>query len=186
MNRSIATKLSLLLIAAAFVSTSAMAGIVGSGTPSSCTEAALQAQLAAGGTVTFNCGAGPQTIAMTNTMVILQNYPKIIIDGNDTITLDGTGNTSGMISIFGSSTVLPDVTLRHLIIANGNITTGLNAGGAIQNFGKLPLDTVTLRTSRADGRRATLPEPCTGCRPPPLPVTRRPVPHHPPPAAPWD
>jgi predicted outer membrane repeat protein len=157
-----------LLIAAALMSASAMAGIVGSGTPSSCTEAALQAQLAAGGTVTFNYGAGQQTIAMPNTMVFGQTNPKTIIDGNDTITLDGTGNTSGMIIIFGSSTALPDVTMRHLTIANGNITTGLNAGGAIQNFGKLTLDTVTLRNSRADGSGAIFQEPCTGCLTPTL------------------
>jgi len=171
LNRSIATKLSLFLIAAAFVSASAMAGIVGSGTPSSCTEAALQAQLAAGGTITFNCGAGQQTIAMPNTMVVGQNDPKTIIDGNDTITLDGSGNTSGMIIIFGSSTALPDITLRHLTIANGNITTGLNAGGAIQNFGKLTLDTVTLRNSTAAGSGAIFQEPCTGCLTPTLTAT---------------
>jgi predicted outer membrane repeat protein len=168
LNRSIAVKLSLLLT---LLSTSAMAGIVGSGTPSSCTEAALQAQLGIGGTVTFNCGAGAQTIAMPNTLFIGQSNPKTIIDGNDTITLDGAGNTAGMISIAGSSTVLPDVTIRHLTIANGNITTGLNAGGAIQNFGKLTLDTVTLRNSTALGGGAIFQEPCTGCLTPTLTVT---------------
>ncbi|MBV9067387.1 MAG: hypothetical protein JO093_19705 [Acidobacteria bacterium] len=148
-----------------------MAGIVGSGTPSSCTEVALQSQLAAGGTVTFNCGAGPQTIAMPNTLFISANNPRIIIDGNDTITLDGTGNTSGMIAIFGSSAVLPDVTLRHLTIANGNNASGQNAGGAIQNFGTLTLDTITLRTTTAAGNGAIFQEPCTSCLTPTLTAT---------------
>lgn len=56
----------LVLFTLLFLSTTAFAGVVGSGTPSSCTEAALQAQVPAGGTVTFNCGAGPQTIAFTS------------------------------------------------------------------------------------------------------------------------
>src|SRR5258708_32817564 len=58
----------LILVAGAAISTPLAAGIVGSGTPTSCTQGALQAQLAAGGTVTFNCGAGPQTIAITSAM----------------------------------------------------------------------------------------------------------------------
>jgi hypothetical protein len=36
-------------------------GVVGDGTPASCTEAALTTALTGGGTVTFNCG-GPTTI----------------------------------------------------------------------------------------------------------------------------
>ena len=35
-------------------------GVVGTGTPASCTEAALDAALAAGGLVSFNCGAQHQ------------------------------------------------------------------------------------------------------------------------------
>ena len=37
------------------------AGVVGDGTPGSCSEATLTAALATGGTITFNCG-GPKTI----------------------------------------------------------------------------------------------------------------------------
>jgi predicted outer membrane repeat protein len=140
-----------------------MAGVVGSGTPASCTESAVLAQVSAGGTVTFNCGTGPQTIAFTFTMAIGPTNPKVTIDGNDTITLDGTGNTLGMVSIFASATTVPDVTFKHITFANGNITTGLNAGGAIQNFGKLTLDTVTLRNNHADGSGAIFQELCTGC-----------------------
>lgn len=162
----------LALIGASFLSSTALAGIVGSGTPSSCNQAALQAQIAPGGTITFNCGAGPQTIAITGTLFFGSTDPKVTIDGNDAITLDGTGNTSGMISIAGSSTALANATFKHITIANGNITTGLNAGGAIQNFGNLTLDTVTLKNSRADGSGAIFQEPCTGCLTPSLTVTR--------------
>lgn len=157
---------------AVFLSTAATAGVVGSGTPSSCTESALTAMFAAGGTITFNCGAGPQTIPITFTMVIGSTNPKITIDGGDTITLDGTGMTSEMLGIFGSATALPDVTFKHITFANGNITTGLVAGGAIQNFGKLTLDTVTFSKNQALGSGgAIFQETCTGCLDASLTVT---------------
>ncbi len=148
-----------------------MAGVVGNGTPTSCTEAALSTQIQAGGTVTFNCGAGPQTIPFTFTLAIGPSDPKVTIDGNDAITLDGTGFTSGMVSVFGDATTLADVTFKHITFANGNITTGLIAGGAIQNYGKLTLDTVVVRNSHADGSGAIFQEPCTGCLDPSLAVT---------------
>ncbi len=150
-------------IGAAFLSSSAIAGVVGSGTPSSCTEAALSAQIPAGGNITFNCGAGPQTIAFSFTMAIGATNPKVTIDGGDTITLDGTGITSGMAAVFGSATALADVTFKHITFANGNITTGLGAGGAIQNFGKLTLDTVTFTRNQSAGGGAIFQELCTGC-----------------------
>src|SRR5258707_6760292 len=96
----------LILVAGAAISTPLTAGVVGSGTPTSCTHGALQAQLAAGGTVTFNCGAAPPTIAITAAMNVISTFPPVTVDGNDTITLDGTGSTSGMLNIFGSDTAL--------------------------------------------------------------------------------
>lgn len=157
---------------AVFLSTAATAGVVGSGTPTSCTEAALTAMFAAGGTITFNCGAGPQTIPITFTMFIGSTNPKLTIDGGDTITLDGTGITSGMLAINGSATALPDVTFKHITFANGNINTGLVAGGAIQNFGKLTLDTVTFSKNQALGSGGGIfQEPCVGCLDPLLTVT---------------
>lgn len=163
-----------LLIAAAvalFTSTLVMAGVVGSGTPTSCTEASLSTQVQAGGVVTFNCGAGPQSIPFIFTMAIGPSNPKVTIDGNDTITLDGAGFTSGMVSVFGDATTLPDVTFKHIAFANGNITSGLIAGGAIQNYGKLTLDTVVVRNSHADGNGAIFQEPCIDCLDPLLTVT---------------
>ena len=41
------------------------AGVVGTGTPGSCTEAALDSALAGGGAVTFNCGPNPATITLS-------------------------------------------------------------------------------------------------------------------------
>jgi hypothetical protein len=170
MNHS-AVRLFLVLAVSAFLSSAALAGVVGSGTPSSCTGAALQAQIAAGGTITFNCGAGPQTITLTNTVGVSSTNPKVTIDGGDTITLDGTGMTSEIVAIFGTTTSLPDATFKHITFANGNITTGLGAGGAIQNFGHLTLDTVTFTKNQSAGGGAIFQEPCTGCPNPSLTVS---------------
>jgi len=68
---------------------------------------------------------------------------------------------------------MPDVTFKRIPFANGNITTGLVAGGAIQNFGKLTFDTVVFTNNRAVGSGgAIFQELCTGCLPPSLTVTR--------------
>ena len=48
-----------LLLAAKTAAPAAGAGTVGGGTPASCTEAALDAALAGGGSVSFNCGGSP-------------------------------------------------------------------------------------------------------------------------------
>ena len=161
----------LAVIGVLFSSTFALAGVVGSGTPSSCTQAALVSQIVAGGTVTFNCGAGPQSIAFPSVSYILASNPPVTIDGGDTITIDGTGTTNSIFGIFGSATALPNVTFTHITIAHGDISTGLNAGGAIQNFGNLTLDHVTLRDSHSPGSGAIFQEPCTGCLTPTLTAT---------------
>jgi predicted outer membrane repeat protein len=67
------------------------AGVVGNGTPASCTEAAFEAALAGGGTVTFNCGPNPHTITITSRKTISS---ETTIDGNGRITLNGGGNSA--------------------------------------------------------------------------------------------
>ena len=147
------------------------AAVVGAGTPSSCTESALASAIPAGGAITFNCGGGKVTIPFTFTLGVGSDNPPVTIDGNDSITFDGTGITTGMIAISGGTTALPHVTFKRLVIANGNITTGLNAGGAIQNFGNLTLDRVTLRNNQSSGAGAIFQEPCNDCLTPTLYTT---------------
>jgi hypothetical protein len=66
-------------------------GVVGNGTPASCTESAFQAALAGGGTVSFDCGGGPVTVSITSTRTITVSTT---IDGTgQQITLDGGGTT---------------------------------------------------------------------------------------------
>ena len=80
------------------------AGTVGSGTPGSCTEAALNAALAGGGTVTFNCGGGPVVIPITSTKVLSSSTT---IDGTgQQVTLDGGGTTKMFLTTYQLATGL--------------------------------------------------------------------------------
>ncbi|MCA9955010.1 MAG: hypothetical protein KC434_09840, partial [Anaerolineales bacterium] len=63
------------------------AGVVGSGTPGSCTEAALNTALSGGGSISFNCG-GSHTITLTSQKTINSNTT---INGGGQITLSGGG-----------------------------------------------------------------------------------------------
>src|SRR5437879_5889025 len=60
------------------------AGVVGTGTPASCTAAAFTAALSGGGNVTFNCGPYPVTIVVTQKTITTSTS----VDGGGLITLD--------------------------------------------------------------------------------------------------
>lgn len=62
-------------------------GVVGTGTPDSCTEAAFDAAASGGGLVTFNCG-GPATITFTSQKQV-QNNSNLTVDGGGVITISG-------------------------------------------------------------------------------------------------
>jgi hypothetical protein len=65
--------------------------VVGSGSPASCTSAALVRDVAAGGVITFNCGPNPVTIAMTSTARVIKTRRLVVLDGGGLVTLSGTG-----------------------------------------------------------------------------------------------
>lgn len=113
-------------------------GVVGSGTPGSCTEAALDAALNGGGTVIFNCGSSPHTIILTSQKSINDDTT---IEGGNLIILSGANSTR----LFDVGAVL---TLRDIVLANGYFN---GDGGAIRNNanGTLALDNVTLQNSTA-------------------------------------
>ena len=64
--------------------------VVGNGSAASCTQAALDAAVASGGSITFNCGSSPATIPIASVMSV--NSTTVIAGGNK-ITLDGGGVT---------------------------------------------------------------------------------------------
>ncbi|MFK8025327.1 MAG: hypothetical protein AB8G26_15325 [Ilumatobacter sp.] len=63
--------------------------VVGSGTPSSCTSAAVVDAVARGGVIAFDCGPEPVTIAMTATAKVVNTSRVVVLDGGGLVTLDG-------------------------------------------------------------------------------------------------
>jgi polymorphic membrane protein len=112
------------------------AGVVGSGKPESCTEAALDAALAGGGMVTFNCG-GAATITVTSTKTISADTT---IDGGSLITISG-GNSVGVF-LAGNGVRF---TVQNLTIANGNAASG----AGISNDGTLTVTNSTFTDNSA-------------------------------------
>lgn len=80
-------------VPAAWPAPAAPTTVVGSGTPASCTAAALQAAIRAGGLVTFACGADPATIVLTKPLTLDNGRKQTILDGGGKVTLDGGGAT---------------------------------------------------------------------------------------------
>jgi len=87
----------------ALVDTASATNVVGTGTPASCTEAALQAAVMQGGSIRFNCGTAPVTITVTqairiNNVAGADLQGDTVIDGGGTVTLSG-GGTSRIIEL---------------------------------------------------------------------------------------
>lgn len=100
--------------------------VVGGGTPASCTRDALAAQLAGGGTITFNCGPGPVSITIASTLPV--TAAETTIDGGGTITLQGVGTRIFLHESYG---VASRLTLRSLTLAGGRaVGVGTAANGA--------------------------------------------------------
>ena len=65
--------------------------MIGTGTPASCTSAAVVRDVAAGGVITFKCGPKPVTIVMTSTASVINTRRLVVLDGGGLITLSGGG-----------------------------------------------------------------------------------------------
>ncbi|MEU7587187.1 hypothetical protein AB0A95_12900 [Micromonospora sp. NPDC049230] len=123
------------------VDTSKPTRTIGTGTPASCTSAAVVQAVAAGGVITFNCGPAPVTIKMTATAKVRNaNGPKIVLDGGGRVTLSGQGqrrilylNTCDEAQGFTTSHCQnqdhPQLTVQNLTFADGNSTGERAEGG---------------------------------------------------------
>jgi hypothetical protein len=105
-----------LLLAPVGAGSAEAAGVVGNGTPGSCTEAALNAALAGGGTVTFNCGGSPVSIPITSQKVV---SAATVVDGgnNALVTLDAAASSPR--SRHFTTTDGIALTIRNLTLRNG-------------------------------------------------------------------
>jgi hypothetical protein len=92
------------------------AGVVGNGTPGSCTEAALNGALAGGGLVTFNCGAGPVTIPITAQKRLTASTE--INGGSATLVTLDAGPASPRTRHFVTNDNV-SLTVRNLTLTNG-------------------------------------------------------------------
>ncbi len=130
--------LSIFVVSVGLVWAGPTSGVVGDGTPESCDGNALEAVLATGGMVSFDCGPNPVSIAV-NTMVIEKDAT---LDG-DLVTLWGEDLRQIFIVNPGVNFVLRNITLT------GGSWYG--DGGAITNYGNLTLESSTISSSRAEG-----------------------------------
>jgi hypothetical protein len=120
------------------VNTAGNTNVVGNGTPASCTEGAFEAAIAAGGIVTFDCGASPYKLVLSSTKSITQDT---VIDGGNLVTLDGGGQVRQLLLNNGNfDATTPTLTLQNITLANGhgtdNAGTGApTGGGAVYRYG---------------------------------------------------
>jgi len=110
--------------------------------PGNCDEGGFDSALAAvdgsgGGTITFNCNTA--TITFTNYRQIAH---AVTIDGGGTITFDG-GGTSAFFQVYASA----NVALKRLVLQHGAFASS----HALENFGLLRLDQVTVRDNASTG-----------------------------------
>lgn len=114
--------------------------VIGSGTPASCTSAAVVKAVAAGGVITFDCGPAPVTITMTATAKIRNAHPRTVLDGGGKVTLSGAGkrrilymNTCdgalGWTTSHCQDQDTPKLTLQNLVFRDGDSTGDKTEGG---------------------------------------------------------
>ena len=90
--------------------------------------------VSAGGVITFNCGANPITITLTQTAKVRNSTPNLVIDGGGKVTLSGAGTRrilyidtcdTSLGSVSGNCLYAPtgpQVTVQNITLAAGNAT----------------------------------------------------------------
>ncbi len=103
---------------------------VGSGTPASCTEAALRAAVTKGGIVTFDCGAAEHTITVASELVV-PNDKDTVIDGGGKVVLSGGDATRILALRHSYEKGSPTLTVQRIKLTKGKTTgTEVADGGA--------------------------------------------------------
>ncbi|MCW5853514.1 MAG: right-handed parallel beta-helix repeat-containing protein, partial [Anaerolineae bacterium] len=118
-------------------------GIVGTGSPESCTESAFDSvfytlQASGGGTLTFNCGVAPHTIIFTAQKPVSADTTLL---GGRLVTLSG-GNVTSLFQVYAN---------QSLTLGEITVTRSYSPVGAVENFGRL-----TMRDSQMLNNTATV------------------------------
>jgi hypothetical protein len=122
------------------VDTSAPTTVVGDGSPASCDAATLAAAVAAGGIITFNCGAAAHTITLTAPLAAPTGLDTTI-DGGNLVTLSGGGSTRILELVHSFEKASPTVTVQRIKLIDGRTTDVANTsetdrgGAAIYTLG---------------------------------------------------
>jgi hypothetical protein len=133
--------------------------VVGTGTPASCTSAAVVRDVAKGGVITFDCGPDPVVISMRHTATVENARPtahhglrpthRVVIDGGGLVTLDGMGKRRILYqdtcnqklhwtTDHCQNQAFPKLVVQNLTFADGNATghdIDGGSGGAIYALG---------------------------------------------------
>ncbi len=122
--------------AARAVNTSHPNHVIGNGTPSSCTSAAVVRDVAAGGVIRFNCGPRPVTILMRTTASVEKTSHRVVIDGGGLVTLSGAGKRRILLSDTCAGSWSTDDCVNqpypHVVVQNITFANGYD--GAAQNM----------------------------------------------------
>jgi hypothetical protein len=123
------------------VDTSHPTRVIGTGTPASCTSAAVRRAVRLGGKIVFDCGPRHKTIRLRKTATVRNDQrPNVVIDGGGRITLSGMGkrriiylNTCdpklGITTPHCNDQATPRLVLQNITLAKGNSTGRRQEGG---------------------------------------------------------
>ena len=111
--------------------------VIGSGTPASCTPAAVVAAVAAGGVITFSCGQNPVTITMTATATVPASSHLVVLDGGGKVTLSGGGKTEILSMNSGWQQQWPQLVVQNLTFTDAYSGTQQTTGSSVYGGGAI-------------------------------------------------
>ena len=111
--------------------------VIGSGTPASCTPAAVVAAVAAGGVITFSCGQNPVTITMTATATVPSSSHLVVLDGGGKVTLSGGGTTEVLSVNSGWQQQWPQLVVQNLTFTDAYSGTQQTTGSSVYGGGAI-------------------------------------------------
>jgi predicted outer membrane repeat protein len=111
--------------------------VIGSGTPASCTPAAVVAAVAAGGVITFSCGRSPVTITMTATATVASTSHQVVLDGGGKVTLSGAGTTQILSMNAGWQQQWPQLVVQNLTFTDAYSGTQQTTGSSVYGGGAI-------------------------------------------------